>query len=208
MKLAPLLAIVIILIVLSGQAQVPHPPEVSGLKVVSAPASLFPFHFERNKVVVVMVKLTVNEDGGVDAAEYVSGDVDLAGAATKVALRWKFKPFLRDGKAIRVATKLPVKFVPSRLRVDDESLRTRQIRMIDPVYPSLAQSAKIEGVVVLQAIIGKDGKVLNIRAVSGHQMLVPAAVDAVKQWKYKPYRLDGIAVEVESQIRVEFSLAN
>jgi protein TonB len=75
------------------------------------------------------------------------------------------------------------------------------------VYPQLARAARIQGQVVLQASIGKDGSIQNLRLVSGHPMLAPAAIDAVKQWKYKPYFLNGEAVEVDTQITVNFTLA-
>ena len=60
---------------------------------------------------------------------------------------------------------------------------------------------------MLQAVISKDGSIQNLRLISGHPMLAPAAIDAVKQWKYKPYILNGEPVEVETQITVNFTLA-
>jgi protein TonB len=71
----------------------------------------------------------------------------------------------------------------------------------------LARQARIQGQVVLQAEISKDGVIQNLRLVSGHPMLAPSAIEAVKQWKYKPYYLNGEPVEVETQITVNFSLA-
>jgi protein TonB len=61
--------------------------------------------------------------------------------------------------------------------------------------------------VVLQAVIGKDGSIQNLKMISGHPMLAPAAIEAVKQWKYKPYFLNGEPVEVDTQITVNFTLA-
>jgi protein TonB len=81
------------------------------------------------------------------------------------------------------------------------------IRQVKPTYPALARSARIQGVVVLQAVISKDGSIENLHLVSGHPMLAPAAIDAVKQWKYKPYFLNGEPVEVETTINVNFTLA-
>lgn len=76
-----------------------------------------------------------------------------------------------------------------------------------PVYPPDAKAAHIEGTVVLQALIAKDGSIQNLRVVSGPPMLQAAAVDAVRTWKYRPYLLNGEPVEVETQINVVFSLA-
>jgi protein TonB len=60
--------------------------------------------------------------------------------------------------------------------------------------------------VLLQAVISKDGSIENLRVISGHPMLVPSAIDAVKQWKYKPYILNGEPVEVDTQVTVNFTL--
>jgi TonB family protein len=76
-----------------------------------------------------------------------------------------------------------------------------------PSYPPLARQARIQGTVVLKAVIGKDGLVETLTVGSGHPMLVPAALDAVKHWKYKPYLLNGKAVEVDTEIWVDFSLS-
>jgi protein TonB len=81
------------------------------------------------------------------------------------------------------------------------------IRRVEPTYPPLARSARIQGSVVLVAVINKAGTIDNLHAVSGHPMLVPAAVDAVSQWRYRPYILNSEPIEVETQITVNFYLA-
>jgi protein TonB len=75
------------------------------------------------------------------------------------------------------------------------------------VYPPLAKEARISGVVRLNAIIGKDGTVQDLTIASGHPLLVPAAMEAVKQWVYQPTLLNGQAVEVVTQIEVNFTLS-
>jgi len=80
------------------------------------------------------------------------------------------------------------------------------VRKILPVYPPLARSARIQGQVVLQAVISKQGVIENLKLMSGHPMLVPAAIEAVRQWRYRPYVLNNEPVEVETQITVNFSL--
>jgi protein TonB len=81
------------------------------------------------------------------------------------------------------------------------------IHKILPVYPPLARSARIQGQVVLQAVISKQGVIENLTVLAGHPMLAPAAIEAVRQWRYRPYVLNNAAVEVETQITVNFSLA-
>jgi protein TonB len=80
------------------------------------------------------------------------------------------------------------------------------IRRVEPTYPPLARQARIQGTVVLAAVISKAGTIDNLRLVSGHPMLVGAALDAVSQWRYRPYILNGEVIEVETQITVNFML--
>lgn len=94
-----------------------------------------------------------------------------------------------------------------RVRVSQgvsEGLLTHKVQ---PQYPALAKAAHIQGTVVLHAVIGKDGKVQNLQVVSGHPMLTAAAIGAVKQWRYKPYMLNGQPVEIDTNITVNFTLA-
>ncbi|HTC87053.1 MAG TPA: energy transducer TonB [Bryobacteraceae bacterium] len=81
------------------------------------------------------------------------------------------------------------------------------LRKVIPEYPPIAKSARISGVVRLIGTIGKDGTIQNLQVVSGHPMLTRAALDAVRQWIYKPTMLNGNAVEVIAPIEVTFTLA-
>jgi len=80
------------------------------------------------------------------------------------------------------------------------------IQRVSPTYPHAAQQARIQGAVVLEGVIGTDGSLKSATVISGHPLLVQSAVDAVKQWKYKPYVLDGKPVEVKTQITLQFAL--
>jgi len=75
------------------------------------------------------------------------------------------------------------------------------------MYPPLAKAARIQGPVRLQAIISKQGTIENLQVLIGHPMLVTAAVQAVRQWRYRPYVLNGEPVEVETEITVNFVLS-
>lgn len=81
------------------------------------------------------------------------------------------------------------------------------VHRVLPTYPPLARSVRIQGSVVLQAVISKQGVIENLQVLTGHPMLVPAAIEAVRQWRYRPYVLNNEPVEVETQITVNFSLA-
>jgi protein TonB len=102
---------------------------------------------------------------------------------------------------------LPKVATPQRVRVSSGVSTGMLVRKVNPVYPPLARQARIQGQVVLQAQISKSGDIENLQLVSGHPMLAPAAIEAVKQWKYKPYLLNGEPVEVETTVQVNFSLA-
>jgi TonB family protein len=83
-----------------------------------------------------------------------------------------------------------------------------QTRRVDPVYPPLAREARIQGAVRFTAAIDREGAVKNLQVISGHPLLVPAAIEAVKQWSYQPTLLNGNAIEVMTQIEVAFALGN
>ena len=80
------------------------------------------------------------------------------------------------------------------------------IKKVAPVYPALAKAARIQGSVRFSATVGKDGYLHNIQVLGGHSALVQAATDAVKQWVYRPTMLNGEAVEVVTQVEVNFTL--
>lgn len=98
------------------------------------------------------------------------------------------------------------KAVPTaqRVRVSQGVVNGLLINRVEPAYPPLAQQARVQGVVVLTAVIGKDGSVQQLQVVSGHPLLAPAAIAAVRQWRYKPYILNGEPLEVETTITVTF----
>jgi periplasmic protein TonB len=102
---------------------------------------------------------------------------------------------------------VPKVATPQRVRVSAGVTSGLLIRKVNPVYPPLARQARISGTVILRAVISKDGSIENLSLVSGHPMLAPAAIDAVKQWKYKPYLLNGEPVEVDTEVQVNFTLA-
>src|SRR5438128_1779432 len=96
---------------------------------------------------------------------------------------------------------------PQRVRVSAGVTNGLLVKRVQPPYPPLARQARIQGTVVLQAEISKTGDIQNLRLISGHPMLAPAASAAVKQWKYKPYLLNGEPVEVETTVQVNFTLS-
>jgi protein TonB len=102
---------------------------------------------------------------------------------------------------------VPKVATPQRVRVSLGVSQGLLIKKVQPAYPPLARQARIQGTVLLQAEISKEGAIENLRLISGHPMLAPAAIEAVKQWRYKPYMLNGEPVAVETQVQVNFTLS-
>jgi periplasmic protein TonB len=92
------------------------------------------------------------------------------------------------------------------VRVDDKITQGLLIYKVTPSYPKAARKARIEGTVVLCADISKEGEIKNLRAAAGPPELIPSSIKAVNRWRYKPYLLNGEAVEVETEIKVNYAL--
>jgi protein TonB len=92
-------------------------------------------------------------------------------------------------------------------RVSSGVVQGLAISQPQPVYPPIAKAAHVQGVVVLHALISKQGTIEDLKVISGPPMLTGAAVDAVKRWRYKPYLLSGEPTEVETTINVNFTFS-
>lgn len=97
--------------------------------------------------------------------------------------------------------------LPQRVRISQGVSTGLLITKVQPQYPDDAKQARIQGQVILKALIDKNGDVEELTLVSGHPMLAPAAIEAVKQWKYKPYLLNDQPVKVETLVTVSFQLS-
>jgi TonB family protein len=104
-----------------------------------------------------------------------------------------------------VADDRPAK--PRQLNVSADVMAGNLLTKVTPEYPLAAKKARVQGTVVLRAVIGKDGNVKNLRVVSGPQELQQSSLDAVRQWIYKPYLLNGDKTEVITTVNVVYSLA-
>ena len=91
--------------------------------------------------------------------------------------------------------------------VKQEEIKGKLIHKVQPAYPHEARAAGIQGTVVMCALIGEDGRIKSPTPISGPQQLIPAAIDAVKKWRYSPFQLNNKTVEVITDIRVNFALA-
>jgi TonB family protein len=200
------------------QPPVPGPGDSTKLEPIKSQKAAYPDEAREKQLQgQVMVKMLVSETGDVDSVEVLSGDPILAKAAVEAAAKWKFKPFIKNGKPVQVFTKVPFDFAfsgnvsdstrtPQRVRVSAGVSSGLLIHKVNPVYPMEARQARIQGTIILQAQISKEGKIVNLSLISGPPELAPAAIGAVQQWRYKPYLLQGLPVEVDTQIQVNFQL--
>jgi TonB family protein len=188
------------------------------------PASSLPNASTNNSV---LVQVRIDKSAAIYDPKVVSGPPTLGVAAIKVVKRWKYQPAswvtgpptdrqtflavtLQKGAApkvqevaLGVSSCIPA---PARVRVSQILMLQYLIRKVDPVYPPDALAKHLEGIVVVKITIDKEGSVYKAENVSGLPELVPAALEAVKQWKYQPYLLNGSPVEVETTAEVGFTI--
>lgn len=209
-------------------------PDSTVLEITRAQKADYPKAAKRERIQgEVVVKVLVSETGDVENAEILTGDPVLANAAIAAAKKFKFNPPVRNDGVVKAVTTLIFDFYFRDMMMTPEvdfqagttpaqeavsKTRTRQanlgadatagmlIRKINPVYPKAAKQKRIQGTVVLQAVIGKDGRIRDLRVISGPSELTQAAVGAVQQWQYRPYVLRGDIVEVDTQVAVKFEL--
>lgn len=182
----------------------------------------------------VTLRLTVSRTGAVSEVVATVGDPALGRSAADAVMKgWKYRPLMVNGEPQEFQSSILVNFHdgigkraaaviagmagmgPPVVRaapggavgVSAGVMAGQMEHSVAPVYPPIAKAARIQGVVVLHAIISKTGDIEDLQTISGPPMLVPAAMDAVRQWKYKPYLLNGEPTEVETTINVNFTFA-
>jgi TonB family protein len=126
----------------------------------------------------------------------------------RITKAWGFalNPQDRVNMQSMVASPHPTK-AAVRIRVDGNVQSAKLISQPKPIYPALAMQTRIQGTVRLDAVISNDGTIKNLALVSGHPLLIQAAIDAVKQWRYQPTILNGFPVEVATTVDVNFTLS-
>lgn len=204
----------------------PSPPELP----VSSRAPVYPPLAKLARLQGrVLLQVTVSSDGSVREASLMSGHPLLAQAALEAVKSWRFAARPADQRIITtVEFKLPVDSrsspgtpapsvasgptttggVPARISVGGNVQQAMLTESPEPVYPPLARQARISGTVRFNIVIGKDGSVANMTLVAGHPLLVQAAQEAVRSYRYKPTLLNGNPVEVATSVDVPFTLPN
>jgi len=198
------------------------------LEPIETPKAVYPLKAAQQGIQgQVWVKLLISEGGEVEDVDVISGEPILAKAAVDAVKKWKFKPFIKNGKAAEVSTKVPINFAfndnivdkgspaesdtasdskktPKQVPSDDPSVPSsspgtastssdtgdgvKRVRVaqavsqgllvhrVQPVYPLEARANHVEGTVVLRAVIDKEGRISDLKPISGPAQLIPAAV--------------------------------
>lgn len=167
----------------------------------------------------VALDAVINKEGSVESLEILSGHPMLAPAAVEAARKWRYRRYELNGIPRAVETTIHVEFSsesdtgndtsaavesPVFLTVDDVPAQT--IYRVAPTYPPLARQARIQGTVTVRITINDVGEVRDTQLISGHPMLAPAALDAIKKWRYMPYEIEGRTVEIQTDVQVTFRL--
>jgi TonB family protein len=179
----------------------------------------------QNLTVDVIAILAISETGLVERVtvfDSPNSSPQLNSAVEAAAQPWKFQPVMQDGRPIPVLAKLTVGFngekreattvlapataFPDHVRISEGVSRGLLIKKVAPSYPPDALAKGLEGNVLLKAVIDKTGAVTNLELISGNPAFVQAAMDAVRQWQYRPYLLYGHPVPVWTQMQVNFTL--
>ena len=176
----------------------PPPPAAAPVKVIKVQTELINNQLRQPTKIPEKVKIVKEEEAPQVASVGVAGGVPggMQGGSLGGVL----------GGIVSSSSLPPKVATPQKVRVSSGVAAGNLIQKVQPQYPAIAKTARIQGTVILHALIGKDGQVKNLQLVSGHPMLAKAALDAVRQWKYKPYSLNGQPTEIETEVTVNFTL--
>jgi TonB family protein len=171
----------------------------------------------------VVAMMLVSEAGDVENVQVFKADAMLSKAAEETIRQWKFKPVTNNGTTVPVIAKVTFNFVlgnedqqgitpevapatdfPQHVRVSETVMQGLLLSKVSPEYPAAAKANHVQGVVTLAVVIRKDGTITDVQVVSGPAELTAAAVDAVRQWRYRPYQLLGRPVEIQTTTQFNF----
>ena len=163
----------------------------------------------------VHLKAKLGQDGRVSDVQVVSGHPLLVSAAVEAVKKWIYEPGMVNGEPVETVIDIDVDFKvapqppgdsPTKANVGGNLPEAKVISRVPPVYPRLARLARVTGTVRVETTVGVDGRVRSAAAISGPPLLRQAAVEAIRQWVYAPGRLNGVPVEVTTQVDVGFTL--
>ncbi len=202
----------------------PTKPTSYSLEATNISNAIYPSQAREQKIEGrVVAMMLVSEAGDVENVQVFKADETLSQAAEETIRQWKFNPVTKDGKAVPVIAKVTFNFVlgneqqqsvapevaratdfPQHVKVSQSVMQGLLVSKVDPEYPAAAKAKHIQGAVTLAMVIGKDGTITDVQVQSGPAELTAAAVDALRQWRYRPYQLLGRPVEVQATAQFNF----
>ncbi|MBB5061042.1 outer membrane biosynthesis protein TonB [Granulicella aggregans] len=149
----------------------------------------------------------------------VSGPEALRQETVDAVKQWTYRPYILDGRPVPVDLTMGISeslgagvlfepVSPGRVRVSSGVMAGRVLYRTEPIIPTLPVDAKVSGATVLSAVIGPDGTVLELMPISGPEFLRIPVADTVRQWRYKPFLIDGTPVEVETTITLNIDFGH
>ena len=165
---------------------------------------------------LIILSVVVGKNGKVQQVTVVRGDKGdprLNSAAVNAVKQWRYEPYVFQGKPITVRTAIVLRMPKSEsaveepVRVGGRVMESRLIHRVDPEFPTELKEARPSGQVILSIVIGKNGEVQQVEVLKGDEGdpgLNSAAANAVSQWRYKPFLLNGIPVPVKTTVVVRF----
>jgi TonB family protein len=194
----------------------PHPPknikDIKNPRLIHSVEAKYPEEAVKAKVEgKVVIEATTNTEGDVVEAKALHGHPLLKQAAVDAIKQWKYEPYIVKGEKKPVQFTVIVNFrLPRKSEDKPITLSAQQppklIKRVNPKYPPEALKAGVAGKVVLEATTSKNGDVTNAVVIDGHPLLNPAALAALRQWKYEPYIIKGVKKPVKFTVVMNFKL--
>jgi TonB family protein len=204
-----------------------QPGDSSRLELLRMENPRYPEQARRNGIQgQVVLHVEISEAGDVAHIDVLSGNPLLVPSTVETVKKWKYKPFLRGGKPIKVSTRVPLDFAfarnvqeimldsnassasvpsaPGQITLAAAFMTGRLVHRVAPAYPAWARANHIAGTVVLRAWISMAGRIKSLIPVSGPRELIEPSIGAVQQWRYRPYVVNGQPVEVTTDIQVDY----
>jgi TonB family protein len=181
-----------------------------------------------NDTFVIKMRISISESGDVETAKVIKdtasdhGADELYAPALEAIRQWKFEPYAKKGHAKKFATAIFLHFVPNDrvfrdgleqkpagaagqlIEVTDLEAMSTLTRLVVPTYPKEATETRLQGMAVVGVTIGKNGEVADVKQISAHPLIARAAVDAIRQWRFEPYKLNGEPIDVFAKLTVLF----
>lgn len=173
------------------------------------------------------MRITISEGGDVATAKVIKNSAgghsadELYTPALEAIRQWKFEPYTKKGHAKKISTVIFFRFVPSDrvfhedsehrpagagqlIELTDLQAMSALTRLVVPTYPKEATEMRLQGMAVVGITIGKNGEVVDVKQISAHPLIARVAVDAIRQWRFEPYKLNDQPIDVFARVKVLF----